>query len=115
MKNHRIIQLLLLILLTPGLSNCAKAKQAPTSNPTVAPPIVDFDTFVDQSYKALLARDPEIVLTLGMADYLGTPKDQLTNISDSYIHETQQLQVETLAQLNTFDRDSLTPMPMPGI
>ena len=110
MKNHRIIQLLLLILLTPGLSNCAKAKQAPTSNPTVAPPIVDFDTFVDQSYKALLARDPEIVLTLGMADYLGTPKDQLTNISDSYIHETQQLQVETLAQLNTFDRDSLTPM-----
>jgi uncharacterized protein (DUF885 family) len=109
MKNLRIVPFLLLVLLAPGLSDCARSTQEPSPIPTFAPPGMGFDTFVDQSSKALLARDPETILTLGLADYLGTPKDQLSDISDSYVRETQRLQTQTLAQLKTFDRNVLTP------
>jgi len=109
MKNHRSGKILLLLILALGLSNCTKSTQELTLTPTVVPPGMDFDTFVDRSFKVLLARDPETVISLGLADILGTPKDQLTDISDPFVHETQQMQIQTLAQLKTFARNALTP------
>ncbi len=65
--------------------------------------------FFDQSYTQLLLRDPEAITELGLDDYYGTPGDQLTNISDAYIRETQALERFTLAILRSYDRETLTP------
>jgi len=65
--------------------------------------------FFDQSFELILHRDPEGITSLGLADYLGVRNDQLTNISNSYVQQNNELYAEILVFLNTFDRDSLTP------
>ena len=68
-----------------------------------------FDEFLETSYLTLLTRDPELVTELGLTQALGTPNDVLTDISDAYIRETQELETETLAALRSYDREALTP------
>ncbi len=68
-----------------------------------------FDDFLDQSYFALLVRDPEYVTELGLADVLGTGNDQLTDLSDAYIRETQALQKSIYYQLLAYNRQDLQP------
>ncbi len=70
---------------------------------------LDFDAFIEASYQKLLSRDPETVLELGLAQVFHTPTDQLTDISDEYIKQTQALEVDILSLLNEYDRASLTP------
>ena len=69
---------------------------------------LSFDQFVEESYKQMLLRDPETVTALGLSDEYGMRNDQLTNISDEYIRETQSLEVAVLDLLRQYDRDSLT-------
>jgi uncharacterized protein (DUF885 family) len=69
---------------------------------------LDFDGFVEASFERLLSRDPETVLELGLSKVYDLPTDQLTDISDSYIHQTQTLESDILSLLRLYDRSSLT-------
>ena len=69
---------------------------------------LEFDGFVDEAYRRLLSRDPETVLELGLAQAFGTPTDQLTDISDAYIRQTQTLESDVLSLLQQYDRSTLT-------
>jgi uncharacterized protein (DUF885 family) len=69
---------------------------------------LDFDSFMEASYRQLISRDPETVLELGLSQVYDVPKDQLTNISDKYIRQTQALESDTLSLLQQYERSSLT-------
>jgi uncharacterized protein (DUF885 family) len=68
---------------------------------------LDFDSFVEDSYRRLLRRDPETVLELALSQDFGTPTDQLTDISDEYIRQTQALETDILYLLERYDRSML--------
>jgi uncharacterized protein (DUF885 family) len=70
---------------------------------------LEFDAFVEESYRQLLSRNPETVLVLGLSQEYGTPTDQLTDISDEYIRQTQALELEVLRLLQQYDRSTMTP------
>ena len=70
---------------------------------------LEFDAFVEESYRQLLSRNPETVLVLGLSREYGTPTDQLTDISDEYIRQTQALESEVLSLLQQYDRATMTP------
>jgi uncharacterized protein (DUF885 family) len=99
------------------------ATPAPTSPPT-SPPLaadspaaalaaelagLDLDAFFDVSFRALMMRNPEGVLTEGLADAWGLEGAQLTDISDAYTRETLDLYAVVLDTLHTYDRESLMP------
>lgn len=46
---------------------------------------------------------------MGIAESLGLQNDQLDNMSDAYIRETQELEAAILTLLRTYDRSELTP------
>jgi uncharacterized protein (DUF885 family) len=69
---------------------------------------LEFDTFVEESYRRLLSRDPETVLELGLSQVYGTPTDQLTDVSDAYIRQTQTLESDILSYLQQYDRSTLS-------
>ena len=69
---------------------------------------LEFDSFVDTSYRRLLSRDPETVLELGLSQVYGTPTDQLTDISDAYIRQTQTLEADIYSLLEQYERSSLS-------
>jgi uncharacterized protein (DUF885 family) len=67
------------------------------------------DDFFEASYIQLLLRYPERLTQLGIAETLGLRNDQLNNLSDDYVRETQELEVAILSLLRTYDRAGLTP------
>ena len=104
MKNRILIALVCLLLVA-----CTPSQ--PTASPTTTAlptPQIDFDTFLDQSYRALVARYPEKITELGMADQFGVHNDKLNDLSDVYIRETQKLESATLAQLRLYNRAQLS-------
>jgi uncharacterized protein (DUF885 family) len=56
-----------------------------------------------------MLRNPEAVTTAGLSAMLDIRNDQLTNISDAYIRETQSLEVAIRNMLQDYDRAKLTP------
>jgi uncharacterized protein (DUF885 family) len=85
----------------------------PVGTPSVADLVNDleglpFEAFLEASYRALLLRDPELVTETGLSEFLGVEDDRLTDISDAYIRETQQLESSILEILYSYDRASLT-------
>jgi hypothetical protein len=89
--------LLLLACIAGGCTKNTPVPPAPEASPTIQ--VQDFDAFIEDSYLQLLKRDPETVLELGLSPVLGTPTDQLTDISDEYIRETQALEVKSSTHL----------------
>ncbi len=67
-----------------------------------------FDEFLEASHRLLLARDPELVTRLGLTAEIGAPNNVLTDISDAYLRETQQLEIAILDALRGYDRETLT-------
>jgi uncharacterized protein (DUF885 family) len=67
------------------------------------------DEFFEVSYRELLLRDPEVILEVGLTDVYGVEEVELTNISDAYIRETQQMHTTILEMLRVYDRSALTP------
>ena len=65
--------------------------------------------FFQESYKQLLLRSPEKLTALGIAGSYNLRNDQLDNLSDAYIRETQELEAAILDLLRTYDRAGLTP------
>ncbi len=90
----------------------AAEQPVPEAPPPASAPVADLadlDALFEQSYNQLLLRDPELITTRGLADQFGTGNDQLTDISDAYIRETQQLEAAILDTLTSYDRTGLTP------
>lgn len=90
----------------------AVATMTPTEPPvplTAGLENLDIDPFLGESVKRLFLRDPEMVTINGMADLLGVRNNKLTDVSDSYIRETQQLQEGILKLLKKYDQTSFTP------
>lgn len=113
---RKLVVLLFVLVLVSGCG-CEPAS-TPMPQPTAGPSIdggiaelkgLEFDVFLEASYTQLLLRDPELVTELGVAEDLGVGNDRLTDISDAYVRETQQLEVATLDLLNQYDRAALTP------
>jgi hypothetical protein len=70
---------------------------------------LDIDAFLDESARRLFLRDPENLTIGGLADLLGAREDQLTDVSDGYIRETQKLQSDILDLLKEYDSALFTP------
>ena len=105
------LQATITIATTTPLATVAPDATVPQSSPGELSTGLDgleFDAFVETSYRRLLTRDPETVLELGLAQVYGTPTDQLTDISDAYIHQTQTLESDILSLLQQYDRSTLT-------
>jgi uncharacterized protein (DUF885 family) len=66
-----------------------------------------FDDFVNESYRQLLLRDPELITSLGLQDTFDMDGDELTDISPGYSVETLDLQRAILDELRTFNRNRL--------
>jgi uncharacterized protein (DUF885 family) len=130
-KLYKLLTVVILISSLVGACrtrNIPSPKASPTTqapdNPTLVPSAtvtqsslvklsadldgLNFDAFVEASYRRLLSRDPETVLTLGLSQIFGVPTDQLTDISEEYIRQTQVLESEIFSMLQQYDRSSLT-------
>lgn len=64
--------------------------------------------FFDASYTQLLLRKPELLTELNLSAEFGLRDNQLNNLSDAYLRNTQRLESAILAQLLTYDRQSLS-------
>jgi len=105
-------------VLAPTAASAATAEPAaPTEAPEGVPGLADLttlaglpiDRFFDESWKLLMLRDPEWVTTEGLVQRFATGNDRLTDLSDAYTRETQQMQAAVLALLRQYDRATLTP------
>jgi uncharacterized protein (DUF885 family) len=67
------------------------------------------DQFFDESFKQLLLREPETLTYAHLSQEFGLRDDQLNDLSDAYIRQTQQLETAILDLLHTYDREQLTP------
>jgi uncharacterized protein (DUF885 family) len=66
------------------------------------------DQFFDASYRQLLLRKPEGLTYAGVSQEFGLRNDQLNNLSDAYIRDTEKLEDAILELLHTYDRAGLT-------
>ncbi len=106
------------ILLSPLLHACGNITQpAPTSTALPAPtpdPLLaglrglSIEDFFHEAYRRWMRRDPETLTTLGLADVYGVGDANLTDISDSFIRQTQSLESRTLELLRSYDRSAFT-------
>lgn len=69
----------------------------------------DFDAFLEDSFRELMLRDPEGLVETGLDKIYSVTEVQLTNVSDAYVRETQQIVRATLDRLRAYDRAALTP------
>lgn len=85
------------------------AVPTPGDTPVAEPTGLSLDEFFEVSFRELMLRDPEMVIEEGLAQEYGLEGAELTNISDAYVRETQQMYATVLDVLHTYDRDALTP------
>jgi uncharacterized protein (DUF885 family) len=114
MRKLHILIALALVLILAGSCRAVEPTEIAAPHPSVDEIVadlegLDIDAFFEASYTKLLLRDPELVTELGLAETLETGNDQLTDISDAYVHETQALEVAILDLLSRYDRAELTP------
>ena len=69
---------------------------------------LQFDAFVDASYKQILLRTPELVTSMGLSETLGIRDDQLDNICNDYVIETYELKAGIYDILQSYDRSALS-------
>jgi len=95
---------------TSAISDTSIEAQAdsPTTILTAKLEGLDLNDFYEISFQELMMRDPEGVLAQGLADVYGLEGAELTDISDTYIRETQQMYVVVLDVLRSFDRETLS-------
>jgi uncharacterized protein (DUF885 family) len=109
------------VVLSPLLKACAQPV-TPTAVPMFTPVAVptaedllaglsglDINSFFDKAYTRWLIRDPENLTTLGLADHYGIGDAALTDISDVFLRQTQELESGTLDILRSYDRSKFTP------
>jgi len=69
---------------------------------------LSLEEYFEISFQELMMRDPESVLAQGLADVFDLEGAELTDISDAYIRETQQMYIVVLDMLHTYDRETLS-------
>jgi len=69
---------------------------------------LQFDSFVDASYKQILLRTPELVTSMGLSRTLGIRDDQLDNICNDFVIETYELKAGIYDILQSYDRSALS-------
>jgi hypothetical protein len=104
---------------TPDSSAITPQPTPPPPTPFPTPSIANIvagleglpiDEFLDEAYRQLQLRDPDNLIFNGFAEVYGVVENnQFTNLSESYIRETQQMESEILDLLQAYDRDTLTP------
>jgi uncharacterized protein (DUF885 family) len=68
------------------------------------------DQFFEQSHVQLQLRDPDNLISNGLAEEYGVAhNDRFSDISDTYVRETQQLETAILDLLRAYDRSVLSP------
>jgi uncharacterized protein (DUF885 family) len=67
------------------------------------------DEFFEQAFRLWLIRDPENLTSLGLADHYGVGDSNLTDISATYLLETQALEASLLASLRAYETSVMTP------
>ncbi len=70
---------------------------------------LSIDNFFEESFKQLSLRAPEGLTHAGVSALLGLRDDQLNNLSDAYLKDTQNLEAGILELLENYDRDSFSP------
>ena len=65
--------------------------------------------FFEESFRILMLRSPEAVLTNGLTSYYGVSEARLNDISFAFQQETYRLMAEILEVLKSYDRAALTP------
>ena len=88
-------------------STSVEAPDSPESIPALED--LAIDDFFDESFKMIMLRDPQWVTSEGLDAFFGSPGDQLTDISDDHLRETQALQKSILEMLHSYNRAALTP------
>jgi uncharacterized protein (DUF885 family) len=68
-----------------------------------------FDEFVDESYRLLLIRRPQLLTSLGVAGDFGLRNDQLDDLSEEFLLETQSLERDIVGILQSYERAALSP------
>jgi uncharacterized protein (DUF885 family) len=70
--------------------------------------VLQFDQFIDASYKQVLLRSPEMVTSMGLSQTLGVRDDQLDTICNDFVIETYELEAGILEILESYDREALS-------
>ncbi len=68
---------------------------------------LEFDEFVDASYKQIVLRSPQGTTSLGLSEAWGTGDDQLDNLCNAFVDETYDLKAGIHDILNTYQRSKL--------
>ncbi len=105
------------MLIAVLMSSCGGgAKTEPQVPPVNTDPAADLalaleglsiDDFYEESYKALMLRDPESVISLALTARFPIQGVQLTNISDEFVRDTYAMYEVILDKLSTYDRAGL--------
>jgi len=69
---------------------------------------LQFDEFVDASYKQVLLRSPEMVTSMGLSETLGIRDDELDTICNDFVVETYELEAGIHEILKGYDREALS-------
>ncbi len=69
---------------------------------------LSLEEFFDRSFLYWISRDPEAMTRLGLSGKLGMRNNQLTNISQGYIQDTQKLERAIYDLLQTYHREEMT-------
>jgi len=110
-----LVAVLGLVLLGFGVAeppdNAHQASWSPPSLDQVAAVLngLAFDEFIDASYEQYLLRFPQVLTHYGMAQQLGVRNDRLDDYSEAYLAETRAIESLVYEQLQTYDRESLSP------
>jgi uncharacterized protein (DUF885 family) len=69
----------------------------------------EFDDFIERSFRLILARDPELVVSNGLEISFDDDGVELTDLSAAYTEESYELHIALLDQLRSFEREELDP------
>jgi len=87
----------------------AVALQSPIAEIVASLKGLSLDEFFEESFKQLRLRDPQGLTYDGLAEAYGLRNDQLNDLSDAYVRQTQELEAAVLDLLRTYDRAELAP------
>jgi len=99
----------------PPLSPSSTSTLIPPATPTPVNGLLaslqglELDPFLDEAYRLWMLRDPEAITLNGLSGFFSVRNDQLTDLSDAFIRQTQAMQAGVLELLEAFDESTFSP------
>lgn len=92
-----------------GPSDAASSDDAPSDAALLRAALhgLDFDRFLEVSFRGLALRDPETIIAFALSDTMGLSETTLTDISEAYVTDTFRMHEVALEGLLAFDRETL--------